>query len=293
MTTMNAMAVHEFGPAENLIPTRLEVREPGPGEVLIRVKAAAVNPADIGMRDGRYVWPDPVRMPVVPGYDVAGVVETGTAQFPAGTAVIAYTAHSKTQVGAYAEYVTLPEQLVAAAPGSLDWAHAAALPLAGLTAQTALHQLSLSAGDTLLINRLSSAVGRLAAQLAEARGIEVRSLGGGGDLVGGGATVDAALDVVGGDTALAAFAQVKDGGRYATIVPEFWIPGGQFTPAREIEPVTVFVDAAVGNLAELSRLADQGVLQPQIAQTFPLAAAADAHRRMSAGGARGKLILEP
>lgn len=65
MTTMNAMAVHAFGPAENLIPTKLDVRDPAPGEVLIRVKAAAVNPADLGMRDGRYAWPDSVRMPVV------------------------------------------------------------------------------------------------------------------------------------------------------------------------------------------------------------------------------------
>ncbi|MFL6113919.1 MAG: NADP-dependent oxidoreductase [Catenulispora sp.] len=280
------MAVHEFGPAENLTPTKVEVREPAAGEVLIRVKAAAVNPADLGMRDGRYVWLEPVRMPVVPGYDVAGVVEAGGGAFPAGTAVIGYTAHSKTQIGAYAEYVTLPERLVAAAPAGLDWAHAAALPLAGLTAQTALARLAVAAGETLLINRLSSAVGLLAAQLAEARGIEVRTLDDGGD-----GPVAAALDVVGADAALAAFARVADGGRYATIVPEFWIPGGQFTPARGIEPVTVFVDETVGSLAELSRLATAGRVRPKVAQTFPLAAAADAHRRLAAGGARGKLVL--
>src|SRR4051794_27683127 len=98
MTTMNARGVYEFGPPENLVPTKIEVREPGDGEVLIRVKAAAVNPADLGMRDGRYVWSEPVRMPVVPGYDVAGVVEVGSSAFPAGTAVIGFTAHSKTQI---------------------------------------------------------------------------------------------------------------------------------------------------------------------------------------------------
>lgn len=301
---MNAMAVHRFGPFENLAPTRVEIRTPGEGEVLIRVKAAAVNPADLGMRDGRYRWADPVRMPVVPGYDVAGVVERGTERFAPGTAVIGYTAHSKTQIGSYAEFVTLPERLVAQAPaplvggsageaGAEEWARAAALPLAGLTAQTALHHLGLSAGQTLLVNRVSSAVGRMAAQLATAQGVAVVSfeepLGeSGGDIL-----VDAALDVVGAQAARAAFSRVRDGGRYATIVPEFWVPGGQFTAARGITQVTVFVDETVGSLAELSRLADDGIVKPDIAAILPLAEAADAHRRMAAGGARGKLVLIP
>ncbi|NUP47205.1 MAG: NADP-dependent oxidoreductase [Catenulispora sp.] len=291
MTMMTAMAVHEFGPPENLVPVRVQVREPGEGEVLVRVKAAAVNPADLGMREGRYLWREPARMPLVPGYDVAGVVEAGTERFPAGTAVIGYTAHSKTQIGTYAEYVTLPERLVAAAPVKLDWAAAATLPLAGLTAQTALARLAVTAGETLLVNRVSSAVGRYVAQLAAERGIAVVSLEDDGSDSDG--VVDVALDVVGAETALATFARVKDGGRYATIVPEPWIPGGQFTAARGIDPVTVAVNETVGDLAELSRLADEGILRPHVAQTLPLAAAAEAHRRMAAGGARGKLILEP
>jgi NADPH2:quinone reductase len=286
MTTMKAAAVHEFGPAENLILTDVDIREPADGEVLIRVKAAAVNPADIGMRQGRYQWPEPLRMPMVPGYDIAGVVETGTRTFPAGTPVIGYTSHSKTQIGAYAEYATLPERLVAAAPTKLDWPHAAALPLAGLTAQTVVHHLALKPGETLLVNRAGGAVGRFVAELARAQGIVVWT-------DADGPQADAALDVVGGDTALATFARVRDGGRYATVVPEFWIPGGQFTPARDIEPLTVFVDEKLGDLAQLAHLADTGVLQPQVAATFPLASAADAHRRMERGGAQGKLILLP
>lgn len=283
---MKAMAVHEFGPAENLVPTELEVRDPAPGEVLIRVKAAAVNPGDIGMREGRYQWPEPTRMPVVPGYDVAGVVEAGTAAFPAGTPVIGYTAHSQTQIGAYAEYVTLPDRLVAAAPAKVGWAEAAALPLAGLAAQTAVHRLGLTTGQTLLVNRAGGAVGGFAADLARARGIEVVTEPGVG-------TVDAALDVVGGAGALAAFARVRDGGRYATVVPEFWVPGGQFTSARGIDPVLVFVDPEVGDLAELARLTDAGALTPRVADTLPLASAAEAHRRMEKGGALGKLVLVP
>lgn len=288
MTTMNAMAVHAFGPAENLVPTKLDVREPAEGEVLVRIKAAAVNPADIGMREGRYVWPQPLRMPMVPGYDLAGVVEIGTAAFPSGTAVIGYTAHAKTQIGAYAEYVTLPERLVAPAPAKLTWAEAATLPLAGLTAQTALHRLGLAAGETLWVNRAGSAVGGFVTQLARLEGIEVLT---DEDRTAG--PVDAALDVVGAGAALAAFARVRDGGRYATVVPDFWIPGGQFTPARGIDPVTVFVDEGIGDLAELSRLADAAVLTPRIGEILPLASAAEAHARMQRGGARGKLILTP
>ncbi|MEY9933654.1 NADPH2:quinone reductase [Catenulispora sp. GP43] len=287
MTTMNAMAVHAFGPAENLIPAKLAIRDPAPGELLIRIRAAAVNPADLGMRAGRYAWPEPVRMPVIPGYDLAGVVEQGTEAFPAGTAVIAYTAHSKTQTGAYAEYATLPEHLVAAAPKNIGPAEAAALPLAGLTAQTALYHLDLKPGQTLLVNRAAGAVGGFAAQLARARGIEVLTDPDQRH------TVDAALDVVGAKAALAAFARVRDGGRYATVVPEFWLPGGQFTPARDIDPVTVFVDPELADLAELARLTDAGVLTPRVADTLPLASAAEAHRRMERGGAVGKLVLLP
>ena len=288
MTTMNAMAVHEFGPAENLVLTKLDVRDPAEGEVLVRIKAAAVNPADLGMREGRYVWPQPLRMPMVPGYDLAGVVEAGTATLPSGTAVIGYTAHARTQIGAYAEYVTLPERLVAPAPEKLTWAEAATLPLAGLTAQTVLHQLGLAVGETLLVNRAGGAVGGFVTQLARSQGIEVVT-----DEDQTADTVDAALDVVGAAAALAAFARVRDGGRYATVVPDFWIPGGQFTPARGIDPVTVFVDEAIGDLAGLSRLADAAILTPRIGEILPLAAAAEAHARMHRGGARGKLVLTP
>jgi NADPH2:quinone reductase len=278
--TMRAMVVEQFGPPENLKQTTVEIREPGPDEVLIRVAAAAVNPVDIGMRAGRYQWHEPLRMPLIPGYDVAGTVEQGTDELPAGTPVIAFTAHSRTQVGGYAEYVTLPARYVAQAPATLDPAAAAALPLAGLVARQALATLGLSAGQTLAVNGPEGAVGRFVVQSAEHAGIEVRDAG----------PVDAALDVVGGAAALDLFARVADDGRYATIVPEFWKPGGQFTPARGIEPVTVIVDVERGGLAEVAMLADAGVLRPHIAKELPLASAPEAHEIMERGGGRGKLI---
>ena len=133
--------------------------------------AAAVNQADLGMLAGNYRWYDELRLPLVPGYDVAGVVEGG--DWEAGAAVIASTGHSRTQVGGFAEYVTLPAAQVAAAPANLDWTEAATLPLAGLTAYQALDLLDLAPGSTLLVNGPRGAVGRFATELAVARGITV------------------------------------------------------------------------------------------------------------------------
>lgn len=282
-TMMRAVAVDEFGPAANLKPTKLPVREPRDGEVLIRVAAAAVNPADIGMREGRYRWYEPVRFPIVPDYDVAGTVEVGALGWPVGSAVIANTAHARTQVGGYAEYVTLPARYVAPAPSRLDWAHAASIPLAGLTAWQALEALDLSAGQTLLVNGSHGAVGGFAVQLAARVGIEVVAHG----------PVDAALDVIGGRPAKATFEAVRDRGRYATVVPEFWIPGGQFEPARGIDPVVVLVEPDGEHLTELSRLAGAGELRTRVAQRLPLERAAEAHTMLTAGGRRGKIILTP
>jgi NADPH2:quinone reductase len=283
MTTMRAAAIRQFGPAENLTITRLPVREPASGEVLIRVAAAAVNPADVGMREGRYKWREPVRFPLVPGYDVAGIVEAGTPGLPAGTAVIAVTGHSRTQAGGYAEYVTLPEAYAAPAPAGLDWAHAASIPLAGLTAWQALAALHLSSGDTLLVNGPHGAVGGFAVQLAIRYGAQVVSTG----------PADAALDVVGGPAARETFAAVRDGGRYVTVVPEFWVPGGQFTPARGIKPVVLSVEPDGGQLAELSQMAASHQLTTRIADQLPLENAAEAHTRLAADGVRGKLVLIP
>jgi len=280
---MRAAAVHQFGPAENLAIIQLPIREPAENEVLIRVAAAAVNPADLGMREGRYRWREPVRFPLVPGYDVAGAVEIGTAELPAGTPVIAITAHSQTQVGGYAEYVTLPARLVAPAPAGLDWAHAASLPLAGLTAWQALETLDLTPGDRLLVNGPRGAVGGFAVQLAALRGLELVTEG----------PADGALDVIGGGPALEAFAAVRDGGRYVTVVPDFWVPGGQFARARGIEPVTVRASFDGNQLTELSKLASAGELSTRVADRLPLDQAAEAHRRLAGRGVGGKLILIP
>lgn len=279
------MAVASFGPSENLKPVRLTVPEPGPDEVVVKVDAVAVNPADLGMREGRYPWADEPRLPLVPGYDLAGTVEVGNADWPSGTKVIAITEHKNTQIGAYAEFVTLPTRLLALAPEGMDVAQAAALPLAGLTAIEALSALDLAPGATLLVNGPRGAVGSLTVQIAKHRGITVVANGEG--------PVDAALDTVGGERAQAAFDSVRDNGRYVTVVPEFWVPGGPFTEARGIKPQVVAAQFETDRLRELARLASEGVLTTTVGEEFPLTEAAAAHARLEAGGVRGKLVLIP
>jgi NADPH:quinone reductase-like Zn-dependent oxidoreductase len=289
MTTMRAMATDRVGAGVTLRPHELAVQEPGAGEVLIKVQAAAVNPADLGMVAGRYRWYDELRLPLVPGYDVAGVVEAG--DWERGAAVIASTGHSRTQAGGYAEYVTLPASYLAPAPANLDWAEAATIPLAGLTAHQALEQLDLRPGNSLLVNGPRGAVGRFAVQLARAAGVTVIEAG--RDANKAEVPVDAALDVVGGERALRAFGAVRDGGAYVTTVPEFWVPGGQFTAERGIQPHVVRAEPDGDRLVALVRAADAGELTAAVAKTLPLSSAQEALDLLAAGGTGGKLVLLP
>jgi NADPH2:quinone reductase len=277
---MLAVGVEAFG--RPLRPLRLPVPVPGPSEVLVRVAAAAVNPADLGMVAGRYRWHDPVRFPLVPGYDVAGVDEE------TGRPVVAFTMHKSTQRGGYAQFVSLPADLVVPLPDSLAAVDAASLPLAGMTAVQALD--AIGEVGTLMVDGPRGSVGSLVVQLAAARGITVVRADDPGP-------VDAAVDVVGGAVARAAFDRVRDHGRYATVVPEFWVPGGPFTPERGITPHVVSVRYDRAQLAELVGRLAAGTLTTRIGAVLPLAEAGEAHRIVGrvegAPRVSGKVVLAP
>ncbi|GAB3835514.1 NADP-dependent oxidoreductase [Dactylosporangium cerinum] len=277
---MIAVGVETFGgPLRTL---RLPVTAAGPGEVLVRVAAAAVNPADLGMVAGRYRWNDEVRFPLVPGYDVAGTDEA------TGQPVVAFTAHKSTQRGGYAEFVTLPADLVVPLPDGVAAVDAAPLPLAGMTALQALD--AIDEVDTLLVNGPRGAVGSLIVQLATARGTTVVPADDPGP-------VDAAVDVVGGAVARAAFDRVRDHGRYATVVPEFWVPGGPFAADRGITPQVVSVRHDRNGLVELVEHLAAGTLTAKVGLVLPLTDAAQAHRIVgrSEGAPKvtGKIVLVP
>ncbi|MGX6603415.1 zinc-binding dehydrogenase [Micromonosporaceae bacterium Da 78-11] len=275
------MGVEAFG--QPLAELRRPVPVAGPGEALIEVDAAAVNPADLGMVAGRYRWVTPVRFPLVPGYDVAG------RRVDTGAPVVAFTMHKATQRGGYARFVTLPEDLVVPLPDGFGPADAVTLPLAGLTALQALDEIGADT-RTLLVNGPHGAIGGFLTDLATARGITVVPVE---DPV----RVDAAIDVVGGAAARAAFDRVADGGRYVTVVPEFWVPGGPFTGERDITPRIVAVRYDRGRLSDLVRLAAAGTVRTRVGKVLPLAGAAEAHRIVArspgAPRIRGKVVLTP
>jgi NADPH:quinone reductase-like Zn-dependent oxidoreductase len=236
--------------------------------------------------------------------------------FHVGDQVIAPTVHPLTQAGAYAEYIVLPENYPVPLPCGIELTEASSLPLAGLTALQAVEKLALEPSQTLLINGPLGSVGSFAVQLAAQRGIVVlavthardaelaRALGAriildrtrdlatqARQALGDG--VDAALDVVGAAAAKKAFAAVREGGRYVTVVPEWWIPGGPTTPERGISPQLSLIKPDAGQLAWLVRLLATGQLKIRVAEVLQLEQVSTAHQLITTGGLHGKVILTP
>lgn len=296
---MRAAVVTSFGGPEAVRVDEVEVPEPGAGQVRIKVAATALNPVDVGLREGVFGGEGQT---VGLGWDVAGTVDAGgaAAGWSVGDEVVALHHCMVKPLGAHAEYVVVPADAVARAPRTADAVHAATLPLNALTAAQALDLLALPEGGSLLVTGAAGAVGGYAVQLAAYRGITVtalareddeelvRSLGAahfaGGRVEAGG--FDAVLDaaVLGGR----ALAWVRDGGAYAGV-----IPGAEPAPERGVRVAAVEVVADGARLAELVRLADEGVLTLRVAETYPLADVVKAHARLAEGGVRGRLVLVP
>ena len=296
--------------ADNSRLTVGEVPDPkvGPGQVLIEVRAAGVNPVDWKvMAGGLDAMMDTV-FPAVPGWDVAGVVRGAgpdTPEFAAGDEVMAYARKDVVQGGTFAQLVTVSARDVARKPAALDWAQAGGLPLAGLTALRSLDALRVGARDSLLVHAAAGGVGSLAVQIARARGARVigtasernhdflQALGAEPVTYGEGLAdrvralapdgVTTVLDCVGGqlETTLAVLAP---GGRHVSIAdPAVTQHGGRW----------IWVRPDGAGLAELAYLADRGLLTVEVAQTFPLSDVAAAFDVSRTGRVRGKLVIVP
>ncbi|WP_037606891.1 NADP-dependent oxidoreductase [Streptacidiphilus rugosus] len=280
----------------------------GPGQVLIQVRAAAVNPVDWKIMAGGLDGMMDTVFPVIPGWDVAGVVvRTGpdTPEFAPGDEVIAYARKEAVQAGTFAEYVAVSAPSVARKPAALDWAQAAGLPLAGLTALRSLEQLAVGPADVLLVHGAAGGVGSLAVQLGRDLGARVigtasernhafvRELGGEPVSYGDGLAervralapdgVSAVADFVGGqlETTLAVLA---DGGRHVSVAdPQVEQHGGHW----------IWVRPDGARLAELAAIADRGALTVEVAQTFPLDRTGEAFDASRTGHTRGKLVVVP
>ncbi|MFJ7072089.1 NADP-dependent oxidoreductase [Streptomyces sp. NPDC098781] len=300
---MKAIVYDEYGGPDVLRLAEYEEPHAGPGQVRIRVRAAAVNPIDHKIRRGWVPVLAPSTFPAIPGVEAAGVVDEvgeGVTGVAVGDDILGWT-----ETGAYAPYALLSD--FAAKPAALDWETAAALPVAGEAAIGVLELLGVTEGETLLLHGAAGAVGSLAVQLAVARGVTVigtaspgnhdylRSLGavpvaygeGLADRVRAAAPqgVDAVFDAAGSGDLPALIELRGTTDRVVTIAdPQAAEHGVPFHTGG-----APHVDA----LAEHARLAAEGRLRIRVAESSPLADAVQVHERSEAGHVPGKLILVP
>jgi NADPH:quinone reductase-like Zn-dependent oxidoreductase len=310
---VRAIAVREWGGRDKLELIEHDVPPVAPDGVLVRVRAAGVNPVDAKIRGGYMAGKLPFHFPVILGWDVAGVVkEVGAAVtwFKPGDQVYGYVRRHHLQYGTYAEYTTAPEGFFAHMPPELSFEEAAALPLTVLTAHQSLEALGLRGGETLFLGGGAGGVGHVAIQLAVARGARVvataseanhdflRELGAEpldyarddlpdrvSDLLGD-SGADAAFDLFGGDTREQAFSVLRPGGRLVSVAQ----PPPEPRDGHEVH--YIFVRPSGFDLGEhITPLVNEGRLRPHVEATFPLERAAEAHERIEGGHVRGKLVV--
>jgi NADPH:quinone reductase-like Zn-dependent oxidoreductase len=311
---MRTIAEEKFGGPLALMD--LPTPEIGAGEVLIRVRAAGVNPFDWKVADGELEGKLEHRFPLVLGFDAAGVVErvgADVTELAEADEVYGYLFKPVIGGGAYAEYVRAPAAIVARKPESVSFTEAAALPVPGLTAMDLVDAVDPGEGETVLIVGATGGVGSYAVQLAARRGAHViatarqaneafaRELGASetvdhtkGDLLNvvrmthpGG--IEAIIDVVSERDTLSRLAGlVKEGGRVASSV---YAADVESLAQRGIKATNVGVHPDARRLEELSRMVDAGELTVRLERTFPLERAPEALDESRTGHVRGKIVL--
>ena len=308
---MRAMSQDELGGPQVLHEVELPRPVPGPTEVLVRVHAAGVNPTDWKHRQSGRLLGQP---PFVLGWDVSGVVEEvglGVAIHRPGDEVFGMLRYPFGN-GAYAEYVTAPARTFAPRPVGLDHVHAAALPLAALTAWQALVDLGgVREGQTVLIHGAGGGVGHLAVQIAKARGARVvgtasagkhefvRSLGAdelvdyrAQDFTDGLSDVDMVLDSIGGDYGPRSVGVMREGGVLVSLAVADIAAGlPDLASAANVRCHVMLVEPDWAALRGIAALVEDGVLRATVDSDYALSDAASAHRRSEAGGSTGKIVL--
>ncbi len=309
---MKAVRFHQHGTPEVLQIDEVEIPQPGPGEVRLRVAAAAFSPADGGIRAG--TLPFPVALPHIPGYDVSGTVDalgTDVASFAVGDAVVGFL--PMTSPGAAAEYAIAPAAVLVPAPSSIPLADAAAIPSVALTAWQALFEhAGLTSGQRVLVVGAGGAVGGYAVQLAKRAGAHVIATAsprsaesvraaGADEVVDH--TASELLDVIAEpvDVLLnlapitpeqfaALVALVRSGG--VVVSTTAWMPAPA-DEARGVRSSVVFVRDDAAQLARIVSLVDSGELRVEVARRVPLTELASIHEQSAAGTLRGKVIVLP
>ena len=309
---MRVVGVDEFGGPEMLRIFDVPERHAGPGEVRLAVRAATVNPTDTIHRSGgraEMLRRDPP--PYVPGMDVAGVIDEvgdGVSHLHVGDDAMAIVVPTASH-GGYSESLVLPARSVTRMPSGVSYAEASTLPMNGLTARYALDLLALPAGSTLAVTGAAGAFGGYMVQLGVAAGLRViadasdadhdlvAALGAHHVVARGDDVAQRIRDIVpDGVDGLAdgsvqcglLLGAIRDGGAMATV--RGW--DGPSERNIRVHPVWVREYAQeLERLDDLRQLVDDHQLTLRIAQTFDAADAADAHRRLEAGGTRGRFVI--
>ena len=306
--TMKAIVLHEYGGPEVLKYEDAPRPEPKENEVLVRVMAAGVNPVDALIRSGKYAKVFGTNLPLVPGYDIAGVVEkigTKVAKLKVGDAVYAYPMWG----GGYAEYAVATDGEAALKPKSISFVEAAGVPLAALTAWQALIDVAkIDKGQTVLIHGGSGGVGGFAIQIAKARGAKVIATAStsnqdllkqlGADVAidytkqkfeDVAKNVDVVLDSVGKDTLARSYGVVKKGGFIASLVAK---PDQAELDKYGIRGAPISVKPNASELAEITKLIDEKKIKPIVSQVLPLTEAVKAQEQAATHHTRGKIVLK-
>lgn len=307
---MKAMVYRSYGGPESLELAEVDEPKIGPDWVSVAVRAASVNPVDWKLAAGGMEQALDVVFPVIPGWDVAGVVAAvgpAVTTLAPGDEVYGYVRKDYVHGGTYAERVSAPIRTLARKPSTLSFAEAAAVPLAALTAyQVLVHHLRITPGEEVLIHAAAGGVGSYAVQIARALGARVigtaspnnhdylRKLGAepfgyGADLAGRVRTrlpegVDAVFDLVGGDTMAQSPELLSDSsfGRIASIAD---------TAVKDLGGHYAFVHPDVADLDALTELIDGGKVAVEVAASYRLEHAARAWADSMGGHTRGKIVL--
>ena len=304
---MKAVRFGEYGGVDVLDTAEVPVPEPGPGEALVQVKAAGINPGEAKIRQGLLHSRYPATFPSGEGSDLAGIVTrtgNGVAGFAVGDEVIGYTDNR----ASHAEYVVVPEEHLTGRPAAIPWEVAGSLYVAGCTAYAAVRAVALASGDTVVVAGAAGGVGCLTVQLARLAGATViglaserhhdwlRSKGVTPVTYGDGVAnriravaprTDAFIDTFGAGYVRLALDLGISPNRIDTIA--------NFAAASEygVKAEGNAAGASASTLAELAGLVAAGKLEVPIAAAFPLEAVRDAYRQLEQGHTRGKIVLIP
>ena len=306
---MKAVRIHTYGGPEVLKFEDAPRPEPAPGEVLIKVNAAGVNPIDWKIRAGHLKDHRPYVFPLILGWDVSGIIEAnglGGTRFKNSDEV--YARSDVARNGAYAEYIVAKQVQVAQKPKLIDHIHAASIPLAALTAWQALFDAAgLSAGQRVLIHGAAGGVGSFAVQLAKWKETHVigtasarnqafiQELGADesidytksrfDDVL---RDVDVVFDTVAGETQTRSWKVLKKGGILVSIASP---PSAEDAGKNGVRQAFVFMVPNASQLAEIAKLVDSGKLKPVVETVLPLSDARRAHELSQTGHTRGKIVL--